>query len=95
MKYRHAALWCIGLSIPSFCLIPVLLELVGLPELLDGFEGFVVGGVLFTCGGVLMAIKPDLPFYLRTHLCRGCGYDLRGIDSEVCPECGAEREPKA
>lgn len=25
------------------------------------------------------------------HVCRGCGYDLRGIGSGVCPECGKSR----
>ncbi len=23
-------------------------------------------------------------------LCKKCGYDIRGIDSDVCPECGTE-----
>lgn len=25
--------------------------------------------------------------------CRQCGYDLRGIDGSVCPECGRQRSP--
>ncbi|MCA9305190.1 MAG: hypothetical protein KDA16_01560 [Phycisphaerales bacterium] len=25
--------------------------------------------------------------------CAWCKYDLRGIDSERCPECGGERQP--
>ncbi|MFM9958127.1 MAG: hypothetical protein ACKVZJ_08615 [Phycisphaerales bacterium] len=28
------------------------------------------------------------PRKLLGHQCRRCRYDLRGIDSEVCPECG-------
>lgn len=26
------------------------------------------------------------------YLCKGCGYDLRGIPSSVCPECGLAAE---
>ena len=26
-------------------------------------------------------------------LCVSCGYDLKGIESPQCPECGAQREP--
>ena len=27
-------------------------------------------------------------FRIAPYCCRECGYDLRGIDSSVCPECG-------
>lgn len=25
------------------------------------------------------------------HLCAACGYDLRGVDVDACPECGSRR----
>ncbi|MBK7403236.1 MAG: hypothetical protein IPJ41_01045 [Phycisphaerales bacterium] len=31
----------------------------------------------------------------RRGLCMACGYDLRGIESGVCPECGRPSEPRA
>jgi len=30
----------------------------------------------------------DARWLSRRVLCRGCGYDLRGIETGVCPECG-------
>lgn len=29
------------------------------------------------------------------HVCRGCGYDLRGIRADVCPECGGTISPES
>ncbi|HZW11248.1 MAG TPA: hypothetical protein VFF69_15200 [Phycisphaerales bacterium] len=30
----------------------------------------------------------------RRGQCPACGYDLRGVDAGVCPECGGETEPR-
>lgn len=31
------------------------------------------------------------PPFLDPDRCFNCGYDQRGIDGEICPECGAKR----
>ncbi len=63
-------------------------------------------GARFVWGvAILLAIYPTLAFIrgplrhrrrrrLRKHgLCLGCGYDLTGNESGVCPECGTEVAP--
>ncbi len=32
---------------------------------------------------------------VRPSVCFGCGYDLKGIDRETCPECGRKIAPPA
>jgi hypothetical protein len=36
-------------------------------------------------------IVPELP---RADLCPKCGYSLKGLESLVCPECGADLRPR-
>lgn len=59
---------------------------------LDFTKGFVeVEGPLYLPLGLLLLVMFVL---LRRHrefpigMCRNCGYDLQGIETEKCPECG-------
>jgi len=63
-------------------------------EVLPEF-GFLL--VLYTAGLFILYLVPELRGYFkfRTEMqrrmsgcCLGCGYDLRGNTSGVCPECG-------
>src|SRR4051794_21950994 len=58
------------------------------------------GGSPLLCGGIVYAgglmMQQVMLRHLRPHIrrelpgrCRGCGYDLTGNTSGVCPECGA------
>jgi hypothetical protein len=56
----------------------------------------IVGDILFVfmlCGaGIVEGFRRGLLWYLarrraRAGLCR-CGYDIGGLESERCPECG-------
>lgn len=38
--------------------------------------------------GLLLALQPQPK---PSHVCVVCDYDMRGINSQTCPECGAER----
>jgi|GEM_PF-2350501 len=38
----------------------------------------------------LMGVPPEDLHRLKEGACNGCGYDLRGLDAQVCPECGLE-----
>ncbi len=45
-----------------------------------------------------MFVYPYITRYARffpAGLCRSCGYNLRGVPSTRCPECGAERDGQA
>ena len=57
------------------------------------WSGFAVNTIFY--GAILWLLIPG-SFALRRHIrrkrghCLKCGYDLRGAEHEVCPECGAE-----
>ena len=53
---------------------------------------FLVGWVV--PGAVIVAIPKGWLGPICDDLCKNCGYDLRGIESEVCPECGTSVERK-
>ena len=40
----------------------------------------------------LMGVSGAEMLKLRVGCCLGCGYDLRGLPSPICPECGRVRE---
>jgi DNA-directed RNA polymerase subunit RPC12/RpoP len=81
---------------------------VGFPLVFRGFMeigGYVVTDWLFFSFDVAIClmIASGVGFVLYkfadpnrgpAHLCKGCGYDLSGIDRGVCPECGAEIDQK-
>ena len=46
---------------------------------------FVLGAVAFVTVRVLVRLRPALTEAGR---CKACGYDLRGLPTAVCPECG-------
>ncbi len=58
------------------------------------WSGFVVDWVFYTCICFLLWMGLSSPLYLRRRLreirgkCLQCGYDLRGAEHDVCPECG-------
>ena len=60
------------------------------------WPGFAIN-TLFYAAIVWM---PFAPFVLRRHIrrkrgrCLKCGYDLRGAEHEVCPECGQKPETR-
>ena len=64
----------------------------GLPA--GGFELILGGMVLFYVGGLWGVRRSLREFGTPEWECGACGYDMRGLDSGVCPECGAEREEK-
>lgn len=41
-----------------------------------------------------MGVSAEEMSKLREGVCRGCGYDLRGLAPGVCPECGAAVAPR-
>jgi len=72
----------------------------------DGFRATGPGGVAYTFISipiwvlVVLVATPTLWLWRcdrrrRPGLCIKCGYDLRGADHKVCPECGAERPHRA
>ena len=85
------ALMIIGVGLPTVSGVLMVATLVP-PDLFAG--GFIIGIGIFLIGLMLLPRSP-IPPGMEGKMCPGCLYDLRGIDSEVCPECGAEREPKA
>jgi hypothetical protein len=51
----------------------------------------IVSGVLF---GIIMKRVLLRRTAGKPGLCRSCGYELRGLTSGICPECGFEFDPK-
>ena len=57
------------------------------------WTGLVMNTLLYAA---MLWVLMGAPFVVRrwrrqrTGRCFRCGYDLRGADHEVCPECGAE-----
>lgn len=52
-----------------------------------------VGTLLIACA-IVWYFMPDLYPARKPgweHRCRHCGYDLRGLPSKICPECGSDR----
>lgn len=62
------------------------------------WPGFIVNTVIYA---VLLWLLTLAPFTARRMIrhkqgrCIKCGYDLRGTEHDVCPECGWERESEA
>ena len=63
------------------------------------FSGFLLGagGLVAGIGFVFVLAREVRPYgtlaYAR-HCCQQCGYDLRGITTATCPECGNARIPE-
>ncbi|MEE9129212.1 MAG: hypothetical protein V3T84_04275 [Phycisphaerales bacterium] len=58
--------------------------------------GFLVNSLLYAAAFWLLVGGPrEVRRWLRKRrgLCIKCGYDLRGTEHEVCPECGARAKP--
>ena len=61
----------------------------GLPLLPLPSEQFTIGILLLM--GLVCVLHPYVMSYDRTtqgRQCESCGYDLKGVASERCPECG-------
>ena len=57
--------------------------------------GFGINTVLFasiSCGIALLLVAARRMIHRKRGCCIKCGYDLRGAEHEVCPECGLGRE---
>lgn len=65
----------------------------GMP--LGGFELFIAGVVVFFIGGLWKSRRGVRERGHAEHECGSCGYDLRGLDGGVCPECGAKAVAEA
>lgn len=52
------------------------------------YSGLVLSGFLATIGICFLTPRVRKVLRIRAGLCRKCGYDLRGIYSSRCPECG-------
>lgn len=93
IAWRHRRRW------PAFAAIfagvpPILISArldVWLVEKLFGEDawplftlGLIFAGIVVFVGLVLAVQPRSRP----TYACRSCGYDLRGLASPVCPECG-------
>ncbi len=55
------------------------------PDWAGLFLATINGGVLGLFGSQILKPVVDVP---RGRHCAGCGYNLRGMTSERCPECG-------
>lgn len=66
----------------------------GLPREYEADWYFVPLGVPTLAAGFLAAV---LIFFARVRVppghCRACGYNLTGVESGRCPECGAKANP--
>lgn len=38
---------------------------------------------------VILVVRYSRAYFKRTEHCVKCGYDLRGLRNNVCPECGS------
>ena len=84
---------CIGVSLA--CIVSVvshLLEGTGAVSfrtcMLAGAAGFLIGAISVASPIVTVQRRR---FRISQAQCPGCGYDIRSIPSEVCPECGEVR----
>lgn len=105
---RVIGVMLIGMSLPSALSSSIMLIFQKVPVAQVGFPMDVDTGVSLTAWVVRTYSQFAFGLYLLlggkffVNLCaRGlgpgctkCGYDLAGITSEECPECGAERETK-
>lgn len=60
-------------------------------------------GLIILCGLTYSALLAPVVWSIARHdfakpvpawLCRGCGYTLLGLSSDVCPECGVPFDPE-
>lgn len=67
---------------------------VWLPDSIAIWPALCSGGVHATVMFALLTIAARLRNLWRElrGRCRGCGYDLRGVDHQVCPECGRDSD---
>jgi hypothetical protein len=82
-------------------------KIISMWALLRGFaDGLAITAVLVACAPVIVVVAPAAGVFAllwwlmdplkadrrrRLGLCVGCGYDLTGNVSGVCPECGPRR----
>ncbi|MCB9854467.1 MAG: RDD family protein [Phycisphaerales bacterium] len=59
--------------------------LVGMAQMISGKR---LGDGLANTRVIWNKYRHKFPMDSRTHVCRQCGYDLRGNASGTCPECG-------
>lgn len=82
---RGKRFWLAGLV--ALMLIPIAFGAV-----LVGLVGLLVGLPMFLILTRVKAINTP-PRWETPHLCQWCGYDMRGIESQIfCPECGRVRD---
>jgi len=58
-----------------------------------GFSLVVYVALIIMIRGQLVSFLSDVRKKQRLPMCHKCGYDLKGVDSDKCPECGASVTP--
>ncbi|HZN65870.1 MAG TPA: hypothetical protein VFB66_11300 [Tepidisphaeraceae bacterium] len=93
LQALRALLWSVTLSIAGVAVggvLPVVRSIVG------EVAGFAVVALVILAFWYV-GDRPELVRqYRRAHgQCERCGYDLRGNETRVCPECGTPFEARA
>ncbi len=92
LPIRRWALWgMLAWGVPMWLAMNLLLptlsntRAIDLTEMLIGVAFWLGGGALF---GVAMKSFLTRRHKFKKGHCRNCGYNLRGLPANVCPECG-------
>ena len=91
-SHRRIYRTAIGLQSEATGLAPVIAPLRPIP-LNPALPGFAFNTLLYAAIVWLITLAPFTARRMIRHkrgCCIKCGYDLRGAEHEVCPECGAE-----
>lgn len=93
LQALRALLWSVTLSVAGVAVGGVLLVVTSLVGEVAGFA--VVALVILAFWYV--GDRPELVRQCRRERgqCERCGYDLRGNETPVCPECGTPFEARA
>ena len=75
----------VSVLLTTLCLIPILNLIIVLWLSQRATHELRVAGIRVRFLG---ARKGDVDLIVFVHRCRSCGYDLRGLTSLKCPECG-------